>query len=92
MWQIVTGFLVGYFMGTKAGREQYAQLQQALHTIVTSETFHTAIREGSVRVADMTSPDGLKRTRELLVGRAVELVDKVTEKPGLLGPRPRAKS
>jgi hypothetical protein len=39
---VVTGFCAGYYLGAKAGRERYEQINRALQTAKRSEAFETA--------------------------------------------------
>jgi hypothetical protein len=38
----VTGFGVGYYLGAKAGRQRYEQLNRLLHKLRRSDAFETA--------------------------------------------------
>ena len=87
MWRIVTGFLVGYYMGTKAGREKYVELQKALGTILTSQTFHDAVQGGAAKITELTNPATLKQARGLLVGRVVGLMDGLAQHKDSAGPK-----
>jgi hypothetical protein len=39
---VITGFGVGYYLGAKAGRQRYVQLNRWLHRARDSEAFHAA--------------------------------------------------
>ena len=91
MWRIVTGFLVGYYMGTKAGREQFEELRGAIKTIVTSETVHQAIRDGSARLDRMTDGSSLQIAKGVLArspiaGQLAELAGGLAKKAIASGP------
>jgi len=58
MLRVFLGFFVGYFLGTKAGRESYQELRDACVSIAGSETFQTMIKTGSARLSAF-QPDRL---------------------------------
>jgi hypothetical protein len=60
---VIIGVLVGYAMGTRAGSGGWAELEDAWHTITTSEEVRDLI-EGGLSIAK----DVLGRRAEILVG------------------------
>jgi hypothetical protein len=79
MWRIVTGFVVGYYLGTKAGREKLVELRSNLRTIATSETVHQAIKDGSAKIDELTKGRGMEIARSVLSQSALggQLVEAV---------------
>jgi hypothetical protein len=85
MLRVWIGFFVGYFFGTKAGREHYKELRAACVTIATSETFQTMVKSGSARLSSLQPQQLVKQGRaaigspqlgqlvSMLTQRAVEL-------------------
>jgi hypothetical protein len=53
MLRVMIGFFVGYFLGTKAGREQYKELREACVTIAGSETVQTLVKTGTARLSNL---------------------------------------
>jgi hypothetical protein len=53
MLRVMIGFFVGYFLGTKAGREHYKELRDACVTIAGSETVQTLVASGTARLANL---------------------------------------
>ena len=53
MLRVLIGFFVGYFLGTKAGREHYKELREACVTIASSETFQTMVKSGTERLSSL---------------------------------------
>lgn len=51
MLRVILGFFVGYFLGTKAGREHYQELRDACVTIAGSETVQTMLKAGTARLS-----------------------------------------
>jgi len=60
---VIIGVLVGYAMGTRAGSGGWAELEDAWHTIATSEEVHDLIEGGFAIVKDVVS-----HRAEILVG------------------------
>ncbi|HVR07914.1 MAG TPA: hypothetical protein VMW75_07675 [Thermoanaerobaculia bacterium] len=85
MLRVLIGFFVGYFLGTKAGREHYQELREACVTIAGSETVQTMLKTGSARLSNLQPQQLLKQGRAaaaspqlgrlvgMLTQRAVEL-------------------
>jgi tripartite-type tricarboxylate transporter receptor subunit TctC len=82
MLRVWIGFIVGYFFGTKGGREHYQELRAACVTIANSETFQTMVKSGSARLSSLQPQQLAKQGRaaigspqlvSMLTQRAVEL-------------------
>lgn len=58
---LVTGFGLGYYLGAKAGRERYEQLNDWLNRLRGSETVETA-SEKAKAIVDL----GVERARDLV--------------------------
>ncbi len=61
---VVTGFGVGYYLGAKAGRERYEQMNRALHRVKRSDTFETVSERARAAVED-----GVGTARDLVESR-----------------------
>ena len=57
---LIMGFGAGYYLGTKAGRERYEQINRWLHRARESEAFETATDKAKA-VIDL----GVERARDL---------------------------
>jgi hypothetical protein len=57
----ILGFAIGYYLGAKAGRERYEQIEEVLDRLRTSALY----RQTSERIAEMVE-EGSARARELL--------------------------
>ncbi len=85
MLRVLIGFFVGYFLGTKAGREQYQELREACLTIAGSETVQAMLKTGSARLSGLKPRQQVEQVRSaagppqlgqlvgMLTQRAVEL-------------------
>jgi hypothetical protein len=58
---LATGFAAGYYLGTKAGRERYDELQQLLAKVRRSDAYETAADKAKAAV-DL----GVERAREVV--------------------------
>jgi hypothetical protein len=58
---LAAGLAAGYYLGTKAGRERYEELQQLLAKVKRSEAFETAAEKAKAAV-DL----GVERAREVV--------------------------
>ena len=61
---VVTGFGAGYYLGAKAGRERYEQLNRLLDKVRRSDAFETASER-----ARATLEEGVDRARDLVETR-----------------------
>ena len=57
----VAGFGAGYYLGTRAGRERYEQINRAVRKVKGSEAFHTA-EEKAKAVVDL----GVERAKDFV--------------------------
>jgi hypothetical protein len=55
------GFGIGYYLGAKAGRERYDQLNDMIHRVKRSETFESATDKAK-EVVDL----GVERTKDMV--------------------------
>ncbi|MDQ2825836.1 MAG: hypothetical protein M3Y04_02530 [Actinomycetota bacterium] len=62
---MITGFAAGYYMGTKAGRQRYDQINRGLTRLRRSDTFETATDRAKTLVED-----GVDKARALVDARA----------------------
>jgi hypothetical protein len=60
----VTGFAVGYYLGAKAGRQRYEQLNRLLHKLRRSDAFETASER-----ARTTLEGSVEKARDLVESR-----------------------
>ena len=60
----VTGFSVGYYLGAKAGRQRYEQLNRLLHKLRRSDAFETASER-----ARTTLEGSVEKARDLVESR-----------------------
>jgi hypothetical protein len=58
---IATGFAAGYYLGAKAGRERYEQLNRTIRKIKRSDAFETATEKAKA-VADL----GVERAKDVV--------------------------
>lgn len=58
---VIVGFALGYYLGAKAGRERYEQIEDVLDRLRTSALY----RQARERIAEVVE-DGSARARELL--------------------------
>lgn len=74
------GFIVGYYMGTKDGRERLAELKESMETIRNSAEVQEMIASGASAVSDLAqqvlAEKGSLRTRVVRVagGATKELI------------------
>ena len=61
---LVTGFATGYYLGTKAGRQRYDQINRALSWARRSQTF-----EGAAERARTVVDEGVEKALSLVDGR-----------------------
>lgn len=54
---LVVGFAVGYYFGSKAGRERYEQLRRLLDRTAPMSKVRAAVELGRERLRDVTEPD-----------------------------------
>jgi hypothetical protein len=62
---LVTGFATGYYLGTKAGRQRYDQINRVVSWVRRSETFEVAAERAKTVVED-----GVEKALSLVDGRA----------------------
>jgi hypothetical protein len=67
MLRVMLGFFVGYFLGTKAGRERYGELRDACVSIAGSETVRTLVQTGAARLSTLR-PAGLVEQGRAAIG------------------------
>jgi hypothetical protein len=60
----VTGFAVGYYLGARAGRERYDQINQALRKARRSDTFEAATEKAKSAVGE-----GVDKARDVVESR-----------------------
>lgn len=58
---MITGFAAGYYMGSKAGRQRYDQINQAVSKLRRSETF-----ENATETAKAVVDDGVEKARSMV--------------------------
>lgn len=61
---VITGFGTGYYLGAKAGRQRYDQINQALRKARRSEAFQVATDRTKATVEE-----GVDRARDLVESR-----------------------
>ncbi|HTJ74056.1 MAG TPA: hypothetical protein VL337_01720 [Acidimicrobiales bacterium] len=61
---LVTGFATGYYLGTKAGRQRYDQINRVVSWARRSETFEVAAERAKTVVEE-----GVEKARALVDGR-----------------------
>ena len=61
---VVTGFCGGYYLGAKAGRQRYDQINRALRKARSSDAFETAAER-----ARSTVEEGVETARNLVESR-----------------------
>ena len=57
---LVVGFAVGYYFGSKAGRERYEQLRRLLDRAAPITKVRAAVELGRERLRDAAEPDPLQ--------------------------------
>ena len=57
---LVVGFAVGYYFGSKAGRERYEQLRRLLDRAAPITKMRAAIELGRERLREVAEPDPLE--------------------------------
>ena len=62
---MVTGFATGYYMGAKAGRQRYDQINRQLARLKRSEAFEQAVDQAKTVVEE-----GVEKARSLVESRA----------------------
>ena len=62
---MVTGFAAGYYMGAKAGRQRYEQINRQLTRLKRSEAFEQAVDQAKTVVEE-----GVEKARTLVESRA----------------------
>ena len=62
---MVTGFAAGYYMGAKAGRQRYDQINRQLARFKRSEAFEQAVDQ-----AKSVVEEGVEKARSLVEARA----------------------
>ena len=62
---MVTGFAAGYYMGAKAGRQRYDQINRSLSKLRRSEAFETATERARTVVEE-----GVDKARSVVEARA----------------------
>ena len=62
---MVTGFAAGYYMGAKAGRQRYEQINRQLARLKRSEAFEQAVDQAKTVVEE-----GVDKARSLVESRA----------------------
>ena len=62
---MVTGFAAGYYMGAKAGRQRYEQINRQLARLKRSEAFEQAVDQAKAVVEE-----GVEKARTLVESRA----------------------
>ncbi len=62
---MVTGFAAGYYMGAKAGRQRYEQINRQLARLKRSEAFEQAVDQAKTVVEE-----GVDKARSLVEARA----------------------
>jgi hypothetical protein len=62
---MVTGFAAGYYMGAKAGRQRYEQINRQLNRLKRSEAFEQAVDQAKTVVED-----GVEKAKALVESRA----------------------
>ncbi|MFN2608601.1 MAG: YtxH domain-containing protein [Acidimicrobiales bacterium] len=70
---VMTGMAVGYYLGAKAGRERYEQINEALGRVRRSETFESAADSARATLAEVS--ETARATVEDTVGSARDLVE-----------------
>lgn len=61
---MVTGFAGGYYLGAKAGRQRYDQINRSLAKLRRSDTFETAAEKAKTAVEE-----GVEKARSLVDAR-----------------------
>jgi hypothetical protein len=61
---LVTGFATGYYLGTKAGRQRYDQINRVVSWVRRSETFEVAAERAKTVVEE-----GVEKALSLVDGR-----------------------
>jgi len=69
---MVTGFAAGYYMGAKAGRQRYEQMNRGLAKLRRSESFETAADRAKALVED-----GVEKARAVVESRSGEGQDAI---------------
>ena len=62
---MVTGFAAGYYMGAKAGRQRYDQINRQVAKLKRSEAFEQAVDQAKTVVEE-----GVEKARSLVEARA----------------------
>jgi len=57
---LVVGFAVGYYFGSKAGRERYEQIRSWLDQVAPAEKVRAAVELGIERLRDVAEPDAFE--------------------------------
>ena len=57
---LVVGFGLGYYFGSKAGRERYVQIRRFLDKTAPLSKVRAAVELGRERLRDATAPDSLE--------------------------------
>jgi hypothetical protein len=81
MLRVMLGFFVGYFLGTKAGREKYQELRAAAASIAGSETVQGWVKTGAATLSTLRpgSAPGGGRTA-IGTPQLVQLVGELTKR------------
>lgn len=81
MLRVLIGFIVGYVLGTKNGREHYQELRDACATIAGSETVQTLVKTGAARLSDLQPERLLEQGRAAIgSGELGQLVSTLTQR------------